>query len=109
MPACRYASTKRTSVLAAQTEAAVSVAAGEEPIEYMLKIMRDPSVEPARRDAMAKAAAPYRHPQLQALAHKHLNADGTPIAPVVNLTVMQLPEPRPRLTSTGPKSDDTVQ
>jgi hypothetical protein len=25
------------------------------------------------------------------------------------LTVMQPPEPRPRLTSTGPKSDDTVQ
>jgi hypothetical protein len=39
---------------------------------------RDPSVEPARRDAMAKARG---HPQLQAVAHKHMNADGTPIAP----------------------------
>jgi hypothetical protein len=38
-----------------------------------------------------------------------MNPDGTPIAPTVNLTIMQPSEPRPRLTSTGPKSDDTVQ
>ena len=82
---------------------------GLQPLDYMLQVMRDPTASEARRDMMAKAAAPYRHPQLQAVAHKHLNADGTPIAPVVNLTVMQPSEPRPRLTSTGPKSDDTVQ
>ena len=101
---------KKTSVLAAQAEAAVAVADGEEtPIDYMLRIMRDPTVEPARRDAMGKAAAPYRHPQLQAVAHKHLNADGTPIAPTVIVTIMQPPEPKPQLTLAGPKSDDTVQ
>jgi hypothetical protein len=85
---------KRTLVLAAQAEAAVAVAAGEEPIDYMLRIMRDPTVEQSRRDAMAKAAAPYRRPQLQAVAHKHLNADGSPIVPTVNLTIMQPPEPK---------------
>jgi hypothetical protein len=100
---------KKTSVLAAKAEAEVGGACGEEPIDYMLRIMRDPTVEPARRDAMAKACAPYRHPQLQAVAHKHLNADGSPIVPTVNLTIMQPPEPKPRLTSTGPKSDNTVQ
>jgi hypothetical protein len=100
----------RASVLAAQAEAAVAVADGEEtPIDYMLRIMRDPTVEPARRDAMAKAAAPYRHPQLQAVANKHLNADGTPIAPTVIVTIMQPPAPKPQLTSAGPRSDDTVQ
>jgi hypothetical protein len=83
-------------VLAAQAEAAVAVstghaAAGEEPIDYMLKIMRDPSVEPARRDAMAKAAAPYRHPQLQAVAHKLVDSAGNPLAPVINLTVSTPP------------------
>jgi hypothetical protein len=31
---------------------------------------------------MAKAAAPYQHRQLHAVAHKYLNADGSPIAPV---------------------------
>jgi hypothetical protein len=38
---------------------------------------------------MAKAAAPYRHPQLAAVAHRHMNADGSPIVPTVNLTIMQ--------------------
>ena len=96
-------------MLAAQAETAVAIAAGEEPIDYMLRVMRDPTVEPTRRDVMARAAAPYRHPQLQAVAHKYLNTDGTPIAPTVNVTIMQPPEPRPRLTSVGPKGDDTVQ
>ena len=101
---------KKPSVLAAQAEATVAVADGEEtPIDYMLRIMNDPTVEPARRDAMAKAAAPYRHPQLQAVAHKHMNDDGTPIVPTVKLTIMQSPPPKPQLTSVGPKSDDTVQ
>jgi hypothetical protein len=54
---------------------------GLQPLDYMLQVMRDPTASEARRDMMAKAAAPYRHPQLQAVAHKHLNADGTPIAP----------------------------
>jgi hypothetical protein len=58
---------------------------------------------------MAKAAAPYRHPQLQAVAHKYLNSDGSPIGPTVTVTIMQPPEPKPQLTSAGPKSDDTVQ
>jgi hypothetical protein len=35
--------------------------------------MNDPSVEPARRDSMARAAAAYRHAQLQAIAHRHLD------------------------------------
>jgi hypothetical protein len=93
----------------AEVAAAVSANEGLQPLEYMLAVMRDPTASEARRDMMAKAAAPYRHPQLQAVAHKHLNADGSLIAPVVNLTVMQPPAPPPQLTSVGPKSDDTVQ
>jgi hypothetical protein len=62
--------------------------------------------EHSRRDAMAKAAAPYRHAQLQAVAHKHMNADGTPVVPTVNVTICA---PKPRLTPVGPKGDDTVQ
>ena len=100
---------KRTSVLAANAEAAAAGASGEEPIDYMLRIMRDPTVEPARRDVMARAAAPYRHPQLQAVAHKHMNADGTPIAPTINLTISAPPEPKPKLLPTGPKDGETVQ
>ena len=100
---------KKTSVLAAQAEAVVAVAGGEEPIQYMLRIMNDPSVEPARRDSMARAAAPYRHAQLQAIAHRHLDSKGRPIAPVITVTVMQPPAPKPQLTLVGPRSEETVQ
>ena len=52
---------KRTKVL---LEAAA--AEGEMPIDYMLRIMRDPNAKATRRDEMAKAAAPYLHPRLSA-------------------------------------------
>ena len=85
------------------------VASGEMPLAYMMRIMRDPTTEPHRRDAMAKAAAPYVHPTLAAVAHRHLDAKGRPLAPAITVTVMQPPAPEPRLTSTGPRGDDTVQ
>ena len=37
---------------------------GEMPLGYLLRIMRDTSVDPKRRDAMAKAALPYFHGRL---------------------------------------------
>jgi hypothetical protein len=55
----------------------------------MLAVMRDPTASEARRDMMAKAAAPYRHPQLAAVAHRHTNADGSPILPTINLVIQQ--------------------
>jgi hypothetical protein len=33
----------------------------ELPVDYMLRVMRDPDAEPARRDTMAKSATPYVH------------------------------------------------
>jgi hypothetical protein len=44
-------------------------ASGETPLAYMLRVMRDPTVEHARRDAMAWKAAPYVHPQMSAVKH----------------------------------------
>jgi hypothetical protein len=35
---------------------------GEMPLDYMIRIMRDPSVPDQRRDFMASRAAPYCHP-----------------------------------------------
>lgn len=43
-------------------------AGGITPIEYMLKVMRDSKADKSRRDDMAKAAAPYIHPRLSAVA-----------------------------------------
>jgi hypothetical protein len=44
-------------------------ATGETPRDYMLRVMRDPTVDWNRRDAMAKAAAPYCHPHLASVEH----------------------------------------
>ena len=44
-------------------------ARGEEPLDYMLGVMRDVTADVTRRDAMAKAAAPYRHSQLSSVKH----------------------------------------
>lgn len=36
----------------------------ELPLQYMLRIMRDPSIDDARRDKMAALAAPFCHPRI---------------------------------------------
>jgi hypothetical protein len=46
----------------------------EMPLEYMLRIMRDTSTDNARRDDMAKSAAPYIHAKLANVQHS--GADG---------------------------------
>lgn len=42
---------------------------GDTPLEYMLKVMRNPKAAETRRDDMAKAAAPYVHPKLASMQH----------------------------------------
>jgi hypothetical protein len=79
------------------------------PLDYMLRTMRDPTTEPHRRDAMAKAAAPYVHPTLAAVAHKHLDAQGNAIAPVISVTIESTPPEAPKLTVEGRKDGETVQ
>ena len=50
---------------------------GETPLEYMLRVMRDASVEHDRRDDMAKAAASYVHAKLASM--QVAGNDGGPI------------------------------
>lgn len=52
---------------------------GITPLEYMLRVMRSRSknVSDERRDDMAKAAAPFMHPRLNAI--QHTGKDGEPI------------------------------
>ena len=54
-----------------------AAASGLTPLEYMLGVMRDPLVVPARRDDMAKAASPYMHAKLASVEHSGPN--GGPI------------------------------
>jgi hypothetical protein len=51
----RHAKKARVELLEAIT------ASGETPLDYMLRVMRDPTVETTRRDYKAKAGAPYCH------------------------------------------------
>jgi hypothetical protein len=53
----------------------------------------------------AKDAAPYVHPQLAAVQHRHTNADGTPIMPTVNIVIEGDPRPA-ALAETGPGPSD---
>lgn len=50
--------------------AAEIAASGLTPLDYMLAVLRDDAAEVARRDDMAKAAAPYCHPRLAAVDHE---------------------------------------
>lgn len=43
---------------------------GELPLDYMLRVMRDPEQEHSRRDEMAKAAAPFVHAKLSNIESK---------------------------------------
>jgi hypothetical protein len=51
---------------------------GETPLEYILRVMRDPAQDAPRRDEMAKAAAPYVHAKLAATDVKHSGSVVTP-------------------------------
>ena len=54
--------TKKTTEIAQQ-----ATAAGVTPLEFMLKVMRNPRRTPDQRMDAAKAAAPYIHPKLSAV------------------------------------------
>ena len=60
----------------AELQAAVA-ASGETPLDYMLRVMRDATMEHPRRDEMAKAAAPYVHAKLAVDATLQANVDGS--------------------------------
>lgn len=48
----------------------------ESPLDYMLRIMRDPDEDDERRDAMAKAALPYVHARLSNVDGQVSDNDG---------------------------------
>jgi hypothetical protein len=53
---------------------AAAAATGTLPLHHMLSVLRDPTADHKRRDAMAMAAAPHLHPRLTAIDAK-LNPD----------------------------------
>src|SRR5262245_37628630 len=73
-------------------------ASGELPLDYKLRIMRDESVGPERRDHMARCAAPYLHAKLQAIEQS--GEDKGPL----KVTIVQLSD----LQDSGETSEDRV-
>ena len=71
---------RRKAALAA---AAATVAAGDTPLDVMLRVMREATEDSVRLDA-AKAAAPYVHPRLAAVEHR--GSQGSPIQVVIQGT-----------------------
>lgn len=55
---------KKTAALVEAIEAS-----GETPLDYMLRVMRDPRTEHERRDRMAANVAPYVHAKLASITH----------------------------------------
>jgi hypothetical protein len=79
-------------------------ATGDTPLDYMLKVMRNPKASDDRRDEMAKAAAPYVHPKLASLQHTGRN--GGPIQ-TVDLTKLSGDELDRLEAILGPLADDS--
>ncbi len=73
---------KKGSVSKRSQEVAAEITAtGKLPLAYMLDVMRDEAADTARRDEMARAAAPFVHPRLSSIdgdlnlhIHKHEEA-----------------------------------
>jgi hypothetical protein len=62
-------------------------ATGILPLTYMLAVMRDPSADHKRRDAMAMAAAPYLHARLSTIDAKLSPAAPEPSPEKASVTV----------------------
>lgn len=71
-------------------------AGGILPLEFMLQVMRDAHQDLAVRLEMAKAAAPYLHPRLQAIEHAGKNEKAIPRSLTVRfVSANGLPMPHP--------------
>lgn len=62
--------------------------AGELPLDYMLRVMRDKRAEPARRDDMAGKAAPYLHARLATIEHSGPGGGAIPVKHVVETRIV---------------------
>ena len=69
------------ATIAADGEAArQALREGATPLEYLLGVMRDPGVDPERRDRCAQAAAPFIHPKLAVTDIRQVSGDRRSLA-----------------------------
>ena len=77
---------KRTRALLEAAEAG-----GEMPLDFLLRLMRDPQASMARRLEAAKAAAPFLHPRLNSIDHKVTGEAGAE-TPAIQVTFVRPPK-----------------
>jgi hypothetical protein len=61
---------------------------GVTPLEFLLSVMRDPTVESHRRESAAQALLPYMHPRMPAAASYRSVPDGSML--VTNICVVSV-------------------
>src|SRR5271169_5450916 len=66
-------------------------AGGEMPLDFLLRLMRDPHTSTARRLEAAKAAAPFLHPRLNSIDHKVTGEAGA-ATPAIQVTFARPPK-----------------
>lgn len=77
-------------------------AGGIAPREFMLQVMRDKHQNLAVRMEMAKAAAPYLHPRLQAIEHSGKDEETIPRSITVKfISANDVSAQRPNRTEAG--------
>ena len=68
---------RAVSKSATAAEAEKPEGGNETPVDYMLRVMRDPSAKPERRDTMAKSATPYIHARPAAKKKRARNGEAS--------------------------------
>jgi hypothetical protein len=86
--------------------ALAAAAAGETPLEYLLRVMRDPSLPDGQRMDAAKNAAPYCHSRLNAVTVKG-DADGPLVVEIIRRTYSDEPVLSDPYTARS-RADDTL-
>lgn len=81
-----------------QEVAIAAAAAGETPLDYMLRLMRDPAVPTVVQIDLAKAAAPYMHPKLSSAEVS--GKDGESLQSIT-VNIMRFADPETGLVSAG--------
>jgi len=100
---------KKGSLNRATAEARAAAAeTGELPLQYMLRIMRDPNASNTRRDEMARTAAPYLHQKLVAapfVPTPMISNDNRIEVVFVDPSGREVPfYEKPKLAATGPNA-----
>lgn len=87
-----------------KVEAMAALRSGNSPLEYMLRVMRNPNTKQERRDKMAMAAAPYCHPRLS--THELSGVGGGAIPVGIQATVtFYVPDNGRQVAPAAPAND----